>query len=727
MKKMLVYLATGILITAVSMPVHAAELNNLTETASVVEIQGEDAEKNIASGIGMGYNWVIDSTGKLIIRNTEEVCKLSEEDIKAYKDRITAVDVEVKEAIGFDALFSGCKNLKTARIKVEKAYGGASALFVSCSALEKVDLSEFDTSNIDNMSYMFEECVKLTKLDLSNFNTENVTDMCCMFEGCEELTELNITSFNTENVTNMEDMFFECVKLTKLDLSSFNTENVTDMSNMFCFNSKLSDLNISSFNTKNVIDMGGMFADCTSLESLDISHFDMSSLKKAEDMLMAVYVSSIKIPANVPIDIDLPEGPYWKIQDETENNKEQLSFFPKGLDHSVTLVPIEEENPDYEFFERGAGYISTLDKAGKMTVKGIDSRNFIASNATLRGYCYCSKKIITAEFDADNAKSLSCAFREDDNLKEAKIRIGNYTGHIEEMFLGCTALEKVDFSGTKGTELENMAEMFKGCVKLKEVDLSVFDATGVRDMTDMFKDSGVIKIKTPVNVPVDANLPEGKTWIIEGTNEVVTIMPKGLDHSVTLLAIDNPFADVAVNGWQYQFAQYALENGIMSGKGKTETGKVKFDPDNKITRSEFVQVLYNMEKTPEVTYEAAFKDVPEGEWFTNAIVWARKNGITVGKGENFDVKGQITREEMATMLKKYAALKKYDVTAEGDLSAYSDESAISSWAVENIKWAVGHKVMSGKGKTLDPVGPATRAECAAMIKNLNDAFQNKAE
>ena len=200
-------------------------------------------------------------------------------------------------------------------------------------------------------------------------------------------------------------------------------------------------------------------------------------------------------------------------------------------------------------------------------------------------------------------------------------------------------------------------------------------------------------------------------------NKDTTCNTCGYVRSINTVKVEKIFKDVIAGEWYVPYVQFAYDQGYMKGKS-TDT----FGPKQSITRAEFVQVLYNKEKTPAVTYEACFTDVLKGQWYTNAVIWAKKNNIVAGKGEKFDVFGQITREEMATILKKYAEYKKYTITVSGNLSSYSDVNRISSWAVTNIKWAVGNGIMSGKGQKIDPTGVATRAECATMLKNFCDKF-----
>ena len=153
-----------------------------------------------------------------------------------------------------------------------------SFMFSGMSHLTTLDLSNFDTSQVTNMNNMFSGMSNLTTLDLSNFDTSKVTNMERMFNNMTNLTTLNLSNFDTSQVTNMSNMFAVTPKLTTLDLSSFNTSKVTNMERMFYGMRNLTILNLSNFNTSNVMSMSNMFSNMSSLTTLDLSNFDTSKV-----------------------------------------------------------------------------------------------------------------------------------------------------------------------------------------------------------------------------------------------------------------------------------------------------------------------------------------------------------------------------------------------------------------------------------------------------------------
>ena len=166
------------------------------------------------------------------------------------------------------------------------------------SPLICLELSNFNTENVKDMSWMFCGCMNLSYLDVTSLKTDNVTNMLAMFYGCYALKSLDVSHFNTGNVIDMHGMFFECTSLTQLDVSHFNTENVTDMGNMFSGCSALKNLELNNLKTENLNIMFCMFEGCSSLTSLDLTSFDTKNVAEMFWMfkfcnnLKTIYVSS---------------------------------------------------------------------------------------------------------------------------------------------------------------------------------------------------------------------------------------------------------------------------------------------------------------------------------------------------------------------------------------------------------------------------------------------------
>ena len=153
----------------------------------------------------------------------------------------------------------------------------------------EIDLSNFDTSNVTDMSYMFYGMSNLTTLDLSNFNTSQVTDMKYMFTYMFNLTTLDLSSFNTFKVTDMNHMFSATRNLTTLDLSNFDTSKVINMQYMFSGMRNLTTLNLSNFDTSKVTNMYGMFGGMSNLATLDLSNFDTSKVTDMSHMFFGMH------------------------------------------------------------------------------------------------------------------------------------------------------------------------------------------------------------------------------------------------------------------------------------------------------------------------------------------------------------------------------------------------------------------------------------------------------
>ena len=185
------------------------------------------------------------------------------------------------------------------------------------------------------------------------------------------------------------------------------------------------------------------------------------------------------------------------------------------------------------------------------------------------------------------------------------------------------------------------------------------------------------------------------------------------------------FADnVDSSAWYYNEVNKAAELGLMTGYANTKL----FGPNDTITRAQVAQVLFNMAggranmDLPEGSYNeiygyASFDDVNGKMWYGKAIAWAKAAGIVTGYGDGtFAPENNITREEFATMLARYAQkYGNYTAGSAADFAAYGDASAVDSWAAEYVAWAVKGGYMGKNTNVLTPLANMTRAEAAAMV------------
>ena len=173
-----------------------------------------------------------------------------------------------------------------------------------------------------------------------------------------------------------------------------------------------------------------------------------------------------------------------------------------------------------------------------------------------------------------------------------------------------------------------------------------------------------------------------------------------------------PFTDVKADDWFYEAVKYAYDNKLMDG-----TSSTTFAPLMTTNRAMIVTILWRLEGSPVVNYAMNFGDVESGVWYTEAVRWAAAEGIVKGYSDTvFAPNDTVTREQLATILYRYAQYKEYDVTAKGDLTTFADGSTVSPWAADGMTWAVGAELITGKdGGKLDPTGTATRAEVATIL------------
>ena len=171
------------------------------------------------------------------------------------------------------------------------------------------------------------------------------------------------------------------------------------------------------------------------------------------------------------------------------------------------------------------------------------------------------------------------------------------------------------------------------------------------------------------------------------------------------------FSDLQLDSWYHEATDFVLREGLMNGMG----GDI-FAPAGTMNRAQLVTILYRLAGSPSVEQCDPFEDVPAGTWFTDAVVWARDNGITTGVSATHFAPGDpVAREQMVAFLARYYALRGLGITG-GDLSGYLDADQINEYARPAFGWAVENGIVQGvTTDTLMPHGTANRAQIATIL------------
>lgn len=182
-----------------------------------------------------------------------------------------------------------------------------------------------------------------------------------------------------------------------------------------------------------------------------------------------------------------------------------------------------------------------------------------------------------------------------------------------------------------------------------------------------------------------------------------------------------PFTDLAAGAWYEDAVAYVYRHDLMSGFSEDT-----FGPNAALSRAQLCQILYNMEGRPAVTGSGSFSDLADGAWYTDAVTWAASQGIVDGYGGGlFGPDDNITREQLASILYRYAQARGDDVSVGEDTNilSYSDAADVAEYAVSAMQWACGAGVITGISESaLAPRGEATRAQTAAMLMRFCEQY-----
>ncbi len=173
------------------------------------------------------------------------------------------------------------------------------------------------------------------------------------------------------------------------------------------------------------------------------------------------------------------------------------------------------------------------------------------------------------------------------------------------------------------------------------------------------------------------------------------------------------FPDVPSSEWYYDTVMWASENGLITGY---DDGR--FGPGDDLQRGQFATILYRMEGEPAQTFEPGiYSDVEDGKFYSDAVVWAKHEGVITGYDDGrFGPTDIVTREQVATILYRYAQKQGKDTSAAGEIEAYPDGGSVAGFAYDGVRFALGAGMIRHDGGYINPGGNASRAQIATILQ-----------
>lgn len=413
-----------------------------------------------------------------------------------------------------------------------------------------------------------------------------------------------------------------------------------------------------------------------------------------------------------------------------ENKADEKSEVKKEGDAALAVVTV---NTAGKGTVRANISTAAVESALKAAEKFAQERKHLGINPAL-------EIKLTTDKNAEGA-SLSLSKTAVDAVAKSKAEALTVSSGIGTVTLDKKAVESVakNAGGNVALNVEKAEKILNAAQKKAVGDAPVYDITivsGNRKLTSF--DGGLITVEIPYTLKAGQKPSGVVVWYVDelGNIKKVEAMYNVKTQSVIFTTnhlskyavayessasdekVDwmNPYSDVAMGAWYYDAVKFVAEKGYMSGHAGM------FFPAMDTNRAMVVSVLHRIEGAPAVSSDMGaepFRDVADGSYYTDAVKWAAAQKIVAGRNDGtFAPELAITRQELAIILKKYAAYKQYAMANETvDLSKFKDADMVSDWAKDAMIWAVSAGIINGKdGDMLDPKGTATRAEIAQMLK-----------
>ena len=342
-----------------------------------------------------------------------------------------------------------------------------SNMFNGLQEIKSIDLSEFDTSNVIDMSSMFSECTNLESLDLRNLKLSSVTNLDSMFKSCSSLKEIDLSNLDATSVTTMSSMFFNCTSLTYINLSNIKLGSLKDMSYLFYQCESLSRINLLNLNTETVETMSHMFSGCQALKSLNLSDFDTSSVKDMEEMFSNNYLLE---------SLDL-----------SNFNTQNLYSMKRMFYKCQNLIFLELSGVDTSSVTDMSEVFLGCSNLVYLNISNFRTTGNTLTNGTFKN-CEKLKSLILPSEIKLASKSMKSMFQGCKSLTSLNLSHFDTSSvtSMESMFQDCAELIYINMSEIDTSSVKTMKFMFKNCQKLERMDLSNLNLKTYPSMNGMF-------------------------------------------------------------------------------------------------------------------------------------------------------------------------------------------------------------------------------------------------
>ena len=446
-------------------------------------------------------------------------------------------------------------------------------------------------------------------------------------------------------------------------------------------------------------------------------------------------------------------GALLRVRD-SEGNLVETAYedngLPKILQEGSYQMNLEIDKKEYKLYDFCIKPVEdcvtqTLTLNNKVNTQALYYKNnesvtkiVIPDNAIYSFHADCAPEILQIT-DAQGNAVVSRSM-EDGNTAKAYLNAGSYYLYDWPGFQGLSMeqqkVEKIELSEKpEGTQNLYMQDEFSNVDDFWDVHSRVHDALKYRityqdgNSEEMnYEQFGKLSNYEDIVSFWKVDSPDSNEWLFDNQTglyyEVLMLKGEGYTWTDPLaeipIYVSKRFPDVPEGRWDYPYVGKISAVEIMTGMGNGE-----FNSTGTLARAQFATTLYRMSGSPEIEYTDKFKDISEGEWYTNAILWANKAGVANGYANgNFGPGDKINREQMATMMYNYAKSEGYDISARKDLNSFADGKYVSSYAKNAMEWAVANGIITGKDNEtrLDPQGSANRGECAAILMRFLEKY-----